>query len=161
MDRQSDDTFNRFEALDDLAQEEGTPVELLSMDKGQQETHVGDILNEDQILSIGDQQARQLDTDMPPIVQDTGEIGESKGLMGPVIVTPSSNRPKGTPDSTKANKASLVLGIQQKSFKKGSLDKPLKSGRKTDQEKVKIMGENLVESGSVKPIDSHFSHPHK
>ena len=81
--------------------------------------------------------------------------------MGHVIVTPCSNRPKGTPDSTKANKASLFLGIQQKSFKKGSLDKPLKSGRKTDQEKVKIMGENLVESGSVKPIFAHFSHPHK
>ena len=68
-------------------------------------------MNEDQILSIGDQQARQLDTDLPPIVQDTGEIGESQGLIGPVIVTPSSNRPKGTPDSTKANKASLILGI--------------------------------------------------
>ena len=33
-DRQTDDTFNRFEALDDLAQEEGTLVELLSMAKG-------------------------------------------------------------------------------------------------------------------------------
>ena len=69
--------------------------------------------------------------------------------------------PKGTSDCTKNNKASLSLGIQQKSFKKGPLDKPTKSGRKSDQEKVKIMGENLVESGSVKPIDSHFSHPHK
>jgi len=94
-------------------------------------------------------------------VQDTGEIGESQGLMGPIIVNPSSNRSEGIPNSTKANKASLVLGIQLKSFKKGSLDKPLKSGRKTDQEKVKIMGENLVEFGSIKPIDFHFSHPHK
>ena len=33
-DRQIDDTFNRFEALEDLAQEEGTPVELLSIAKG-------------------------------------------------------------------------------------------------------------------------------
>ena len=70
-------------------------------------------------------------------------------------------KPKGTSDSTKSNKAPLVLGIHQKPFKKGPLDKPTKSGRKTDQEKVKIMGENLVESGSVKPIESHFSHPHK
>ena len=94
-------------------------------------------------------------------MQDSGDIGDSQGLMGPVVAAAIPNKPKGNPDSAKGNKASLGLGIQQKSFKKGSLDKPAKSGRKTNQEKVKIMGENLVESGSVKPIDSHFSHPHK
>jgi hypothetical protein len=59
------------------------------------------------------------------------------------------------------NKDPLVLGIQKKSFKKGTLDKPSKSGRNTNQVKVKIMGDTLVESRFVKPIDSHFSHYHK
>ena len=72
-----------------------------------------------------------------------------------------SHRPKGASDLVKSNKTSLVLGIQQKTFKWGPLDKPMKRGRKTNQEKVKIMGENLVESRSVRPIDSHFSQPHK
>ena len=72
-----------------------------------------------------------------------------------------SHKPKGASDPVKSNKTSLILGIQQKTFKRGPLDKPMKIGRKTDQEKVKIMGENLVEFGSVCPIDSHFSQPHK
>lgn len=49
------------------------------------------------------------------------------------------------------------LGLHQKTFKKGALEKSLKVGRKKDQEKVKLTGETLVESGSVKTIDSHFS----
>ena len=40
-------------------------------------------------------------------------------------------------------------------------EKPAKSGRKTDQERVKMMGGTLVEAGFVKPIDSHFSQSSK
>ena len=64
---------------------------------------------------------------------------------------------KGFPEKTKGSKAASTLGLQQKPFKKGTLEKPTKSGRKMDQEKVKMMGETLVEVGFVKPIDSHFS----
>ena len=69
--------------------------------------------------------------------------------------------PMGTIYLAKNGKAHPTLGLQQKSFKKGSLEKSLRSGRKTDQERIKIMGDTLVESGSMKPIDSHFTHPHK
>ena len=102
-----------------------------------------------------------MDNDETLVVQITGDLGGAQGLQGPTGVSNVPHRPKGASDPVKNNKASLALGIHRKSFKKGPLDKPIKSGRKTDQEKVKIMGENLVESGSVRPIDSHFSQPHK
>ena len=68
---------------------------------------------------------------------------------------------KGLPENTKGFKATSTLGLQQKPFKKGTLEKSAKSGRKMDQEKVKMMGETLVEVGFVKPIDSHFSQSSK
>ena len=160
-DRQTDDTFNRFETLGDLAQEEGIPIEILAEAKGLQEVQVGDMQNEEQASPTGELQVGQLDIDLHPLLQVSGDIGDSQALMGPVLTAAIPNKPKGNLDSKKGNKASLDLGIQQKTFKKGSLEKLTKSGRKTDQEKVKIMGENLVESGSVKAIDSHFSHHHK
>lgn len=63
---------------------------------------------------------------------------------------------KGVPENSKGFNVASTLGLQQKPFKKGTLEKSAKSGRKTDQEKVKMMGETLVEAGFVKPIDSHF-----
>jgi hypothetical protein len=81
--------------------------------------------------------------------------------MSSIVVVPDPPVSKGASDLVKGSKAHPSLGLQQKPFKRGPLDKSSKSGRKTDQEKVKIMGDTLVESGSVKPIDSHFSHPHK
>lgn len=47
--------------------------------------------------------------------------------------------------------------MHQKSLKKSTPDKSQKVGRKKDQEKVKLAGETLVESGLVKTLDSHFS----
>jgi hypothetical protein len=161
MDRQTDDTFNRFDALGDMIQEEGIPVELSPEAKGQLEIQEGDIQREDQSLPTGDLQVGQLDIELPPPIQDVEVLSGSQVSKGSILVSSDPLLPKGTSDSAKSNKNPLVLGIQQKSFKKGSLDKPPKSGRKTDQERVKIMGENLVESGSVKPIDSHFSQSHK
>ena len=51
------------------------------------------------------------------------------------------------------------LGILQKDIKKGGVEKLVKSGRKKDVEKIKLAGENLVESGAVKPLDSIFHAP--
>ena len=76
-----------------------------------------------------------------------------------VVLDPPA--PKGTSDLAKNGKAHPTLGLWQKSFKKWSLERMSRSGRKIDQERFKLMGDTLVESGSVKPIDSHFTHPHK
>jgi hypothetical protein len=161
MDRRADNTFNKFDALGSMVQEEGIPVGLSSEANIQQEIHEDEMQKEDQILDTGVLQTEQLDMEVPPLAQNIEDPCRGQGSQGPAGVPNESHRPKGASDSGKSNKASLALGIHQKSFKRGPLDKPVKSGRKTDQEKVKIMGENLVESGSVRPIDSHFSHPHK
>ena len=76
-----------------------------------------------------------------------------------VVLDPPA--PKGTSDLAKNGQAHPTLGLKQKSFKKGSLEKPSRTGRKTIQERVKIMGDTFVESRSMKPIYSHFTHPHK
>lgn len=60
----------------------------------------------------------------------------------------------------KINKISLHLGLLQKYIKKGATEKNTKVGRK-DLDKIKLMRENLVELGSVKTLDSHFSNPPK
>lgn len=93
--------------------------------------------------------------------QDFGVLQGSQTSKDSIVVAPNPPAPKGALDPMRGNKAPPILGLQQKSFKKGPLDKPSKSGRKTGQEKVKLMGDTLVESETVKPIDSHFSHPHK
>ena len=49
----------------------------------------------------------------------------------------------------------------QKDIKKGGAEKLAKPGRKKDVDKIKLAGENLVESGEVKPLDSIFSGPLK
>ena len=77
------------------------------------------------------------------------------------MVAPNPFTLNETSNFVKGNKDPPILGIQYKSFKKEPLDKLTKSGRKIDQEKVKIMGDILAEFGSMKPIDSHFSHPCK
>lgn len=57
----------------------------------------------------------------------------------------------------KNSKPSPHLGILQKDLKKGGVEKVAKLGRKKDLEKIKLIGENLVDSGSVKTLDSHFA----
>ena len=52
--------------------------------------------------------------------------------------------------------STLPLGLMPRPFKRASSTPPLRSGRKTDQEKIKLTGDILIESGSVKPLDSHF-----
>ena len=87
--------------------------------------------------------------------------GGSHPCDTPNFITSTHLGKKGLPENTKGSKDASTLGLQQKPFKKGTLEKPSKSGRKTDQEKVKMMGETLVEAGFVKPIDSHFSQSSK
>ena len=79
----------------------------------------------------------------------------------PNYITSTHPGKKGLLKNTKGSKAASTLGLQQKPLKKGISKKPTKSGRKIDQEKVKMMGETLVEAKFVKPIDSHFSHSSK
>ena len=50
----------------------------------------------------------------------------------------------------------LPLGFIPRAFKWVSFTPPLKSGRKTDQEKINLIGDLLIESGIVKPLDAHF-----
>jgi len=64
-------------------------------------------------------------------------------------------------DIDKQGKSSPHLGIFQKDGKKGGSKKNVKLGRKKDLERIKMIGETLVESGSVKTLDSHFSTPTK
>ena len=82
--------------------------------------------------------------------------GGSHSCDIPNIIASTLHGKKGVPNNTKGSKAASTLGLRQKPFKKGISEKSTKSGRKTNQEKDKMMGETLVEVGFVKPIDSHF-----
>ncbi|XP_057871389.2 uncharacterized protein LOC131077832 [Cryptomeria japonica] len=118
MDRQNEDTFNRFEVLDSVVQEDGIPTELSSGVKGQVENQ-----------------------------ENIGGLQESQITVGNASLTSCPEALKASADPVKGAKAPPALGLHQKHFKKGPLDKQSRSGRKTDQEKVKIMGDTLVESG--------------
>ena len=61
----------------------------------------------------------------------------------------------------KRGKSSPHLGIVKKDGRKGVSEKGVKIGCKKDLEKIKMIGETLVESGFVKTLDSHFSTPLK
>ncbi|XP_059077196.1 uncharacterized protein LOC131876295 [Cryptomeria japonica] len=147
LDRQNEDTFNKFEVLDNLTQEEGIPVEISSGDKGLHEVQDENEKKEDQIVSSEVHQVDQMAVALSSQAQDFRVLQGSQTLLGSVVVVLDPPAPKGASESVKGNKAPSILGLQQKSFKKGPLDKPSKSGRKTDQEKVKIMGDTLVELG--------------
>ena len=58
--------------------------------------------------------------------------------------------------SGKGNGSPLPLGLMPRPFKWVSFTPPLKSGRKTDQEKINLTRDLLIESGIVKPLDAHF-----
>jgi hypothetical protein len=56
MDRQNDDTFNRFNVLDNLVQDEGIPVELRLGDGSVQGPQVEEIRNSTQVLDVNQDQ---------------------------------------------------------------------------------------------------------
>ena len=57
----------------------------------------------------------------------------------------------------KGKRSPLPLGLMQRPYKKVSFT-PLNSGYKKDQEKIKIVGDVLLEFGALKPLDVHFTH---
>ena len=158
-DRQSDGTFNRFNVLENLVQEEGIPVEISPSDG----SFLGPQLEEDGILVQVPEKEQGQPVGLDGLVQEIScDIpGGSHPCDTPIYITSTHPGKKGLPENTKGSKVASTLGLQQKPFKKGTLENLAKSGRKTDQEKVKIMGETLVEVGFVKPIDSHFSQSSK
>jgi hypothetical protein len=96
-------------------------------------------------------------------VQSLGTSRKPESMVIALLMVGETTSPpmKIVPNVAKGSKASLALGILQKDLKKGTIEKPSKTGRKKDFEKIKLMGETLVESGYVKTLDSHFSNPPK
>ena len=154
-DRQSDGTFNRLNVLENLVQEEGIPVEISPGDG----CFLGPQLEEDGTLVQVPEKEQGQPVRLDGLVQEIScDIpGGLQPCDTPNYITSTHPGKKGRPINPKGDKDAFTLGLQQKPFKKGTLEKPTKSGRKIDQEKVKMMGETLVEARFVKPIDSHFS----
>lgn len=111
VDRQNEVSINRFEALGDLVQEEGIPVELSSEVTGQHETQAEDVQKEDHMVPLGDLQVGQLAMDVAPQVQDIGNLPGTQGLKASVLVATDSPSLKETSASVKGIKASPILGI--------------------------------------------------
>ena len=59
--------------------------------------------------------------------------------------------------SSKGKGSPLPLRLMHRPFKRVSFT-PLRSGRKIDQEKIKLTGDILIEFGSLKPLEAHFPH---
>ena len=159
MDRQRDDTFNKFNVLESLVQEEGIPVEISPRDVSLQEP----LLEEANDLAQAPEEEQDQPVGLDGLVQEEScDIPGGSHSCGTLNIKASTHHgKKGVTVNAKGSKSAATLGLQQKPFKKGLSEKPAKSGRKTDQEKVKMMGETLVEAGFVKPIDSHFSQSSK
>ncbi|XP_059066214.1 uncharacterized protein LOC131857556 [Cryptomeria japonica] len=154
--RQEEDTFNRFEILDELGQPEVNPGVII------EDEQVGDS-RMGTISSIPPVDSHEETT--VPMVTD-GQTGvqmilEPNGELGQGVENVSIPAWTAAPESDKRGKSSPHLGILQKDGKKGVSEKNVKLGRKKDLEKIKMIGETLVESGSVKTLDSHFSTPSK
>ena len=138
---------------------------------GQPEVNLGLIIEDEH---VGDSRMGTISSIRPtdshmeptmPMVMD-GQTGVQRILepnveLGQGVENVSIPAWTATPDSDKRGKSSPHLGILQKDGKKGVLKKNVKMGRKKDLEKIKMIGETLVESGSVKTLDSHFSTPLK
>lgn len=108
------------------------------------------------------EQGSQMDTDVLAQIPNDQDLGGNEVQKGTGVGIESIPLPeKGALDHGKRNSASQTLGLLQKPLKKGSVEKLQKEGRKPNKVKVKLIGETLVESGSIKTIDSHFSQPHK
>lgn len=154
--RQEEDTFNRFEILDELGQPDVNPGVIIE-DEQAGDSRMGTI------SSIPPVDSHEETT--VPMVTD-GQTGvqmilEPNGELGQGVENVSIPARTAAPESDKRGKSSPHLDILQKDGKKGVSEKNVKLGRKKDLEKIKMIGETLVESGSVKTLDSHFSTPSK
>ena len=147
LDRQVDSRFNRFEALDSMAIEEGIPTA--------DESGVLDLEGRSSILN----ESQDI------VVQQMPEtsLGPESGAL---VVSPASQEKdvlladlvKDVCASSKGKGSSLALGLMQRPFKKVSFTTPSRVGCKKDQDKIKLIGDLLVESGVVKTLDEHFPH---
>lgn len=72
-------------------------------------------------------------------------------------------------DSSSIDESNVLFGKRKQGFsfiedslernKKRAFEKSSKAGHKKDLEKIKLMGETLVEPGFVRTLESHFSNP--
>lgn len=154
--RQEDDTFNKFEVLDDLNHQE-VNLGLMHLDQGNLGTGKdGPPL--EAMQNVQDLGGGQMGTD-----QQLNVHVESDPVMG-VLKSGGGGSPFLIRDCMEGGKSSLSsshMGIQQKEPKKGVGEKNPKLGRKKEMEKIKSTRETLVDSGVVKTLDSHFSCPQK
>ncbi|XP_059068311.1 uncharacterized protein LOC131040439 [Cryptomeria japonica] len=119
MDRQNDDTFNKFEVLDSVVQEDGIPTELSSGVKGQVENQEVVARKEESILSSGVQQVCQPALDLPSQVQNIGGLQESQITVGNASLAPCLEVLKASADPVKGAKAPPTLGLNQNILKRG------------------------------------------
>lgn len=96
-----------------------------------------------------------LSPSVPTLGVGVGGIMDSGGSSGGGEII---SEVRGGLYSSKNKSSSLSLGLQQRTIKKGVPEKSSKAGHK-DQEKVKLVGETLVEASSMKMVDAHFSQP--
>jgi hypothetical protein len=156
MQRQVEDTFNRFEILEELGQQEVNPG-VINVDQ-----HVGDSSLE--IISSIPYATSHVESTIPRVMEGQEEV---QTILEPNVVIDEGAKDVSISirtrfsDTDKQGKSSSHLGIFQKDGKKGGSEKNVKLGRKKDLERIKMIGETLVESGSVKTLDSHFSTPQK
>ena len=152
--RQEDNTFNRFEILDDLSQQEVNPS-LVNLDQGM----VG-LTQEDPVL---DSPMNPLGEECQQLVVDQhkgcSEVQEPLAIISMGGVDSLAIGQNNGSNSAAKPKPPPKLGIMQKDIKKGGADKFVKPSRKKYMEKIKLAGENLVELGAVKPLDSIFFRP--
>ena len=154
--KHDDGTFNRFEVLDELSQQEVNPG-LINLDQ-----RLADIIQEEPVLEASmdpqEEGGRHLKIDQQGGIL---EIQEPLAIVSSVGVESSAMGGKNGSDPAAKSKPPPKLGILQKDFKKSGAEKFAKPGRKKDMEKIKLAGENLVESGAVRPLDSIFTSPLK
>ncbi|XP_059070302.1 uncharacterized protein LOC131859988 [Cryptomeria japonica] len=135
-DRQTDEGLNQFEVLNSLALEEGIPMDaILNKDLGS-DSHISH---------------NTIVVHNPHVVQDQN-VTMDEPLQDDMVLVDWA---KAVCDRSKDSSHSL--GVQQHPLKKGSFAPSSTVGRKKDHEKIKFIGDLLVESGSVKTINAHFS----
>ena len=117
MDRQRDETFNRFNVLESLVQDEGIPVEISPGDASLQEP----LLEEVNGLAQAPDEEQDQPVGLDGLVQEEScDIpGGSDSCDTLNIIASTLHGKKGVPDNAKGSKVASTLGLQQKPFKKG------------------------------------------
>lgn len=100
------------------------------------------------------------------IVVQNNSLTLEQGLSGPPGAFASvqddivlADLTKEVLSSSKGQGLSPALGVLQRPLKKGHFENASKVGHKKDVDKIKFIGDLLVESRFVKTIEAHFSQP--